>query len=438
MFETGPTSNLEFNSPTAIGEAQNLLLRRHLAYLAEHSPFYRRRFAEAGIDLVDVAGLADLSRLPMTSKEDLERHNAEFLCVAPEQIVDLCLTSGTTGHPVAMHQTRSDLERVGYNEEISFRAAGITAADRVLIAAAIDRCFMAGLAYFIGLTRIGATVIRGGSSSIAMLEELTVQYRPTAVVGVPSLLLVLAERLRARGDDPRRLGVQRLICIGEPVRSADLSLSPLGRRLHESWGAEVFGTYASTEMATAFADCEAGRGGHVHPQLMIVEIVDEAGQPLPSGEPGEVVATPLQVTGMPLLRFRTGDIAVLHSDPCACGRNSWRLGPVLGRKAQMLKVRGTTLYPPAIQAVLQEIPEIRGHYLEVFDEFELSDRIRVVVGCSDPSLDAGELAERIAARTRVKPEVAIVAPEEVARRTLREDKRKPVTFFDFRKGGPAV
>jgi len=437
MSDTYIPSDLEFRSPAAMREVQEKLLRRHLSYLGAHSPFYRRRFAEAGLDPTQLGGLDDLQRLPLTCKEDLERCNAEFLCVASEQIVDLCLTSGTTGHPVAMHQTRNDLERVGFNEEISFRAAGLTAADRVLIAAAIDRCFMAGLAYFIGLTRIGATVIRGGSSSIAMLEELTLQYRPTAMVGVPTLLLVLADRLQARGIDPATLGVRRLVCIGEPVRSPDLSLSPLGRRLHAAWGAEVFGTYASTEMATAFADCTAGRGGHVHPELMIVEIVDEAGRPLPPGQPGEVVATPLQVTGMPLLRFRTGDIAVLHDQPCECGRNSWRLGPVLGRKAQMLKVRGATLYPPAIQAVLQEIPAIRGHYIEVFDEFELSDRIRVVVGCSDPSLDAIEIAERIAARTRVKPEVVLVAPEEVTRRTLREDKRKPVTFFDFRKKGPA-
>ena len=434
MFLNSTTDAIDpgFRSGQEILEHTAVLLRSHIRYLAERSPFYQRLFCEQGIDPEAIRTKDDLARLPFTTKADLERHNEEFLCVAPEQIVDLCLTSGTTGHPVAMHQTRSDLERVGFNEEISFRAAGLTAADRVLIAAAIDRCFMAGLAYFIGLARIGATAIRGGSSSIAMLEELTVQYRPTAMVGVPTLLLVLADRLQARGIDPRGLGVRRLVCIGEPVRSPDLFLSPLGHRLRTAWGAEVFGTYASTEMATAFADCTAGRGGHVHPELMIVEIVDEAGRPLPPGVPGEVVATPMQVTGMPLLRFRTGDIAVLHSDPCPCGRNSWRLGPVLGRKAQMLKVRGATLYPPAIQAVLQEIPAIRGHYIEVYDEFELSDRIRVVVGCSDPALDALEIAERIAARTRVKPEVIVVAPEEVTRRTLREDKRKPVTFFDYR------
>ncbi len=424
-----------FFSAQKIREHSAALLRSHVGYLAERSPFYRRLFAEHRIDPAAIRTSEDLGPLPFTTKADLEQYNEDFLCVDQEQIVDLCLTSGTTGHPVAMHQSRGDLERLGCNEELSFRSAGINAADRVLIAAAIDRCFMAGLAYFIGLTRIGATVIRGGSSSIAMLEELTLQYRPSAMVGVPTLLLVLADRLQARGVDPRGLGVRRLVCIGEPVRNPDLSLSPLGRRLRDAWGAEVFGTYASTEMATTFADCIAGQGGHVPPGLMIVEIVDEAGRLLPPGTPGEVVATPLQVTGMPLLRFKTGDVAVLHSEPCTCGRHSCRLGPVLGRKAQMLKVRGATLYPPAIQAVLQEIPAIRGHYIEVFDEFELSDRLRVVVGCSDPALDALEIAERIAARTRVKPEVVIVAPEEVARRTLREDKRKPVTFFDYRKGG---
>jgi len=425
-------AGLEFRAPAEIRELQEQLLRRHLAYLADHSPFYRRRFAEAGVDPAAVVSLAGLHRLPFTDKADLGDHNEEFLCVPPDEIVDLCLTSGTTGQPVAMHQTRADLARLTYNEEISFRSAGIGAADRVLIAAAIDRCFMAGLAYFLGLARIGATVIRGGSSSVAMLEELAIRHRPTALVGVPTLLLVLADRLRARGVDPRMLGARRLVCIGEPVRAADLSLSPLGRRLRESWGAEVFGTYASTEMATSFADCEAGQGGHLHPELMLVEIVDEAGRPLPPGTPGEVVATPLQVTGMPLLRFKTGDIATVHDEPCPCGRHSWRLGPVLGRKAQMLKVRGATVYPPAIQGVLQELPEVRGHYIEVFDDFELSDRIRVVVGLDSPALDAEEIAERLAARIRVKPEVVVVTPEEVTRRTLREDKRKPVTFFDYR------
>jgi phenylacetate-CoA ligase len=425
-------SGLAFRSGAEIAAAQNALLGRHVRYLAEHSLFYRRLFQEAGIDPAGIRTVADLACLPLTGKDDLAACSDDFLCVDRRDIVDLCLTSGTTGRPVALAQTARDLERLGFNEELSFRSTGITADDRVLIAAAMDRCFMAGLAYFLGLTRIGAQAIRGGSSSIPALVELVQDHRPTAMVGVPTLLLRLAERLQSDGIDPAGLAVRRLVCIGEPLRRADLSLSVLGERLRAIWGAEVFGTYASTEMATAFTDCFFGQGGHLQPELMVVEILDDQDRVLPPGVPGEVVATPLQVSGMPLLRFRTGDIATLHTEPCPCGRNTWRLGPVLGRRAQMLKYRGTTVFPPAIFGVLEELEWVRGYYLEVFDEFELSDRVRIVVGSSDPAGRAETLAECLAARIRVKPEVVVVSPEEVLRKTMQLDKRKPVTFFDYR------
>lgn len=425
-------SGLAFRGGAEIAERQNELLYRHVRYLAQFSPFYRKRFREAGIDPNRIRTIADLGSLPLTSKEDLAARSNDFLCATPETIVDLCLTSGTTGRPVALPQTARDLERLGFNEELSFRSVGIGAEDRVLIAAAMDRCFMAGLAYYLGLTRIGAMAVRGGSSSIQALAELVRDHRPTAIVGVPTLLLRLAEGLKSDGVDPCGLGVKRLVGIGEPVRRSDLSPSLLGGRLQSMWGARVFGTYASTEMATAFTDCIAGRGGHLMPELAVVEIVDEGGGPVPPGQAGEVVATPLQVGGMPLLRFRTGDIAALHTEPCPCGRQTARLGPVLGRRAQMLKYRGTTLFPPAISEVLEELEWVRGYYLEVFDEYELSDRVRVVVGCDDSAVRAETVADRIAARIRVKPEVVLATPEEVLRKTLRQDKRKPTTFFDYR------
>jgi phenylacetate-CoA ligase len=434
-FET--TDDLAFAGSEAVARRQLELLQGHLAYLTAHSPFYQRRLCEAGVSLAEVRTLADLARLPLTGKEDLARDGEAFLCVPPQQIADVCLTSGTTGRPVAMLQSARDLQRLARNEELSFRAAGIRPGDRVMIAAAIDRCFMAGLAYFLGLQRLGAATVRAGSSSLPILAELVRSQRPDVIVGVPTLLLALAGRLQADGFDPAQCGVRLLCGIGEPMRREDLALSPLGERLGAAWGgARICATYASTEMATTFADCECGCGGHLHPELIVVEIVDEAGHVLPPGATGEVVVTPLQVTGMPLLRFRTGDLAALHVEACPCGRTTPRLGPVVGRKAQMLKVRGTTLFPPAIAGVLQELPTVRGHYLEVFAEFDLSDRLRVVVGSDDPQLRAEDVAERIAARTRVKPEVTIVSPAEVQRKVIVEEKRKPVTFFDYRK--PAV
>ncbi len=428
-----PFCELAFATPAAIGAVQDRLLREHLDYLAARSPYYRRRFADSGVDLGQVRGIADLALLPLTGKEDLQSCNDELLCVPAAEVVDRCLTSGTTGRPLVLDQTRADLERLAYNEAQAFAAAGLTAGDRVLVAAAIDRCFMAGMAYFLGMVRLGATAIRGGSSSIPALVELVREHRPTALVGVPSLLLTLGERLGEAGLIVDELGVQRLICIGEPVRQADLGLSAPGRRLAALWGAQVLGTYASTEMATAFGDCVLGRGGHLQPELMVVEILDEEGRPLPPGQAGEVVVTPLQVAGMPLLRYRTGDVAVLHDGPCGCGRNTPRLGPVLGRKAQMLKYRGTTVFPPAIAAALQAIDGVSGFYIEVFDEFPLSDRIRVVAAVNCAELTAGEIAERIAARIRVKPEVVIASAEAVQQQVQRPEQRKPVTFFDHRR-----
>lgn len=415
-----------------IRQAQEELLRRHIAYIAEHSAFYRRRFQECGVDSASIHSIADLARLPLTEKAELDEFNSEFCCASQEDIVDICLTSGTTASPVPLLQTRLDLERVAYNEEMGFSAAGITSKDTVMVAAAMDRCFMAGLAYFMGLTRLGATALRAGSSSFPVVMELIKTHRPTAIVGVPTLMKTIGERLEQAGVPPRELGVERLICIGEPVRKQDFSLSSLGRRIHELWDAQVFGTYASTELATAFSDCEHGQGGHLRPDLIVLEIVDEDGVPLPPGQVGEVVATPLQVTGMPLLRFRTGDMAMLHAEPCACGRTTPRLAPILGRKKQVLKYRGTTVYPPAIFTVLQEMEGVQNYYIEVRDEFELSDHIRVVVGVQDESLSPALVAERIAARTRVKPEVEVKAAQDVAKIVFPPEKRKPVTFFDFR------
>ena len=270
MFDASARGKLEYLTTQQIAERQNELLQEHVHYVAQHSPFYRKMFAKHNIDPDEIRTPQDLSRLPFTTKTDLATHHQDLLCVDPREVIDYCLTSGTTGEPVAMLQTRQDLERVGFNEELSFRVVGIDDGDIVLVAASIDRCFMAGLAYFLGLTRIGAAVIRGGSSSIAALAQLVIRYRPTAIVGVPTLMLQLGKRLRAEGHDPAQAGVTKLVCIGEPVRAIDLSTSALGEALEKTWGARVFSTYASTEIATAFTDCEAGQGGHLQPDLIVV------------------------------------------------------------------------------------------------------------------------------------------------------------------------
>ena len=426
----------EISIPT-IAARQLPLLQQHLAYLQHSSPYYRKLFQQCGFTAAGLRSLDDLRQLPLTGKSDLNRFNRDFLAVGEENVVDICQTSGTTGDAVTIWQTENDLQRLAKNEQLAFTIAGIKATDRVLIGAALDRVFMAGLAYFLGLRKIGATAIRAGSGQPLLVAELIRRQRPNVLVGVPSLLLLMAQQLQRCGEHPATWGVEKIICIGEPVRNEDLTLSPLGQNLNALWGAQIFGTYAGTEVATAFTDCCHGCGGHLLPELLIVEILTTAGEPVAAGEVGEVVVTPLGVEGTPLLRYRTGDIARLHTDRCGCGRETPRLGPILGRRAQMLKCRGTTLFPPAINRVLQQIDGVQGYYLEVFTEYDLSDRLRVVVG-SDGSLSAATIAEQIVAKTRVKPEVVLVSPAEIRAKTLQPEMRKPVTFFDYRDKNSSV
>jgi phenylacetate-CoA ligase len=140
----------------------------------------------------------------------------------------------------------------------------------------------------------------------------------------------------------------------------------LGKKINESWNIQLYSTYASTEMQTAFTECGEGCGGHLQPELLIAEILDENNQPVGPGVPGEVVITTLGIEGMPLLRYKTGDICMYMDEPCGCGRNSLRLSPVIGRKKQMIKFKGTTLYPPALFDMLNEMAEIIDFAVEVY------------------------------------------------------------------------
>jgi phenylacetate-CoA ligase len=151
---------------------------------------------------------------------------------------------------------------------------------------------------------------------------------------VPSFLLKLIDYAEQNGIDYNASSLKKAICIGENLRNSDFTLNTLEQRIHEKWHVPMLlSTYASTEMQASFTECEHQNGGHQQPELIITEFLDDAGNPVPEGEPGEVTITTLGVTGMPLLRFRTGDICCHYTSPCACGRNSIRLSPLEGGKA---------------------------------------------------------------------------------------------------------
>lgn len=421
--------DIEFSKPDEIRNVQERLLKDHLDYIFDNSQYYRRILN--GIDL-DRISLEEVSRLPFTDKSAFENHNDELLSVPVSKIVDIVLSSGTTGKPTRIMFTEKDLQRLAYNEEISLAGCGITSDDIVLLTCTIDRCFVAGLAYFLGIRALGAASVRNGLNSFESHMEIIRRMKPTVIVGVPSFMHKLGLFLRSKGMEPRDNNVTKLVCIGEPLRDQNLSLTKIGGYLEEIWGAKVFSTYASSETITSFCECTAQKGGHLHPELAIVEIVDDTGEVLPDGETGEVVVTTFFVEGMPLLRFRTGDMSFLMNEPCSCGRFSPRLGPILGRKKQMIKYRGTTLYPQALYSVLDGMPEVTEYYVTVSSDFELSDALKVYVYIENNSCSAERIMDKLQAHLRVRPEVVISGKDEIQRQLFSGNSRKAIRFIDRR------
>ena len=172
---------------------------------------------------------------------------------------------------------------------------------------------MAGLAYFLGARELGAGIIRVGAGIPELQWDTILKFRPTYLIVVPSFLLKLTQYAEQNGIDVNTSGIKGAICIGEALREQDFSLNTLGKKIKSAWDIELFSTYASTEMSTAFTECSERQGGHLHPELIIVEILDENGKHVPDGQEGELVITTLGVEAMPLLRFRTGDIVIAHN-----------------------------------------------------------------------------------------------------------------------------
>ncbi len=425
---------IEEEDPQAIKAYQEELLREQVAYNVSHSPYYRKLFEDLRLGAEDIRTIEDLQKIPPTRKDDLQMHQGDFLCVPFRKIVDQITTSGTQGDPVTFSLTDADLDRLAYNEAISFACSGCDEEDLFQLMTTMDRRFMAGLAYFLGVRRLGAGIVRVGSGVPALQWDTIQRMSPTVLITVPSFLLKMVEYARDHGIDHRNSSVRKAICIGEPLREADLSFNALGQRIKEEWDIELYSTYASTEMATAFNDCPYGKGGHHHPELIITEFLDDDGTPVPEGEAGELTVTTLGVEGMPLMRYRTGDICHRYQEPCECGRRTLRIGPVIGRKQQMIKYKGTTFYPPALYDILNGFEEVRNYMVEVYTDRTGTDALTVHVGveAGGKSLEKS-IRDHFRARLRVAPRVEFHSVEALEKSRFPETKRKPVKFIDRRK-----
>ncbi|MDP1621588.1 MAG: AMP-binding protein [Bacteroidales bacterium] len=432
-MKNGFFPEIEKASLSEIADYQNIRLQEVLKYLNAYSPFYRDRFKHQHLDLNKIRTVADLVHIQVTTKEDLQQRNDDFLCVPKSKIIDYITTSGTSGDPVGFAMTDKDLDRLAYNEAISFTCAGGSASDTYQLMTTIDRRFMAGLAYFLGVRMLGAGVVRVGNGIPELQWDTIRRINPNAIIAVPSFILKIIEYAEQHGIDYKASSIKSAICIGEPLRKSDLSYNTLGMKILEKWPLKLFSTYASTEMATSFTECRQGAGGHHHPELIIVEFLDDNNMPVKAGEAGEITVTTLGVEGMPLLRFKTGDVCHHDDTPCACGRNTMRLGPVVGRKNQMIKYKGTTLFPPALYDILDNISYVLNYVVEVNTNQICTDEILIhLSGNGIGEENENEIKDHFRAKLRVAPLIAFASDSDIQKMQFPETSRKPIKFIDNR------
>jgi len=415
-------SKLKFENNDKLKEVQAAKLLTQLQFIATHSPYYQKLFSANHIDVATIKTIEDLKKLPLTSKDDFANNTPDFYCVSKKEIIEYCTTSGTTGHPLTVGLTKNDIARLALNEQYTFEQAGVTANDVVQLMLTLDKQFMAGLAYLQGLHNIGCAVVRSGPGSPAFQLAAINRHDVTVLVAVPSFLLRIIEYANTENIQLNSLSIKKIICIGEPIRHLDLSSNELAKKITAAWNVQLYGTYASTEMQTAFSECSEHNGGHLSSDLLIAEILDDNGNEVDNGAVGELVITHLGVEAMPLVRYQTGDMVAKLANPCRCGSRSLRLGPVVGRKNQLFKVNGTSIYPTSIFSLLKKF-DVRDALLLVAEN-EMQHQLKLLIDCDETEIKS--ISASLFEQLKVKFEIAKADRKEI-NSYRNPDGRKPET-----------
>jgi phenylacetate-CoA ligase len=428
-------------APRAELEALQLeRLRAVVARVAARVPLYRERLTAAGVRAEDLRTRADLTALPFTTKTDFrDTYPYGMLAVSMDEVVRVHASSGTTGKPTVVAYTAADIETWTEVMARTLRSADVGPGDVVQNAYGYG-LFTGGLGFHYGAERVGAAVIPiSGGFTERQLMAVT-DLGATVLCCTPSYALHLAEAMEDAGIDAKTLRLRAGFFGAEPwtegLRQAlEARLDLIALNIYGL--SEVIGPGVSVE-------CPERGGMHVAEDHFLPEIVDPRTlEPLPAGQPGELVFTTLTKEAMPVIRYRTRDLSVIDPTPCACGRTLVRLGRITGRTDDMLIVRGVNVFPSQVEHTLTEISTVAPHYVLVLRRDGALDTLEVrVEAISDAAADGRDALRALAAlvhrrlreRLGLTAEVTVLPP-----RTLERSVGKAQRVQDLRaKGGPYV
>ncbi len=375
-------------------QMQELQLKRmqelvHRVY--EKVPFYRKAFDAQGIKPGDVKSLADVAKLPFTTKTDL-RDNYPFglFATSTDDIVRLHASSGTTGKPIVGAYTRNDMELWMQAMARTLTAGSVTHKDIVHNSYGYG-LFTGGLGFHYGAEKIGCAVVPVASGLSRRQIMLWEDFGATVLLCTPSYALVLAETAEEMGVDVKSSCKLRVGFFGAEPWTAEMR-----KDIENRLGIEAFDIYGLTEIIGpgVAVECPYHNGLHIQEDFFYPEIIDpETGEPLPYGSKGELVFSAMTKEAFPVLRYRTRDLTVLHAEPCECGRTTVRMEKIFGRTDDMLIIRGVNVFPSQIESVLLTVPGLEPQYVIVVDRAKNSlDDIEVRVEASDVLWSQGENA----------------------------------------------
>ena len=342
---------------------------------AAQSPFYGERLRQVGVTPDSLQSLADIRKIPFTTKDDLRSHSRQMLTVPLQEVIRLHASSGTTGQATVIYYTRTDIELWADLVARSMYMTGMRE-DDVFQNMMGYGLFTGGLGFHYGSERLGALTIPVGAGNSKRQVQLMQQFGTTAVHIIPSYALFLLNTFNDLNVDPRDLPL-RLAYIGAEPYSAETR-----KRIEAAYGLKAYNCYGLSELngpGVAF-ECQEQNGSHVWEDSFWLEVLDpDTQEPVPPGVVGELVFTNLTRQGMPLLRYRSRDLASYDDHPCPCGRSSRRISRIQGRTDDMIILKGVNIFPVQIDRVLMALPEVDSNYLVELKQEGVNDTMSVKV-----------------------------------------------------------
>ena len=397
---------------------QEKLLRSQVENAWRNVPFYRRRWEAAGVRPDAIRTLDDLRRLPIVTKanfeEDLREHPPFGSYQGNASPMRIHASSGSTGEPRPVFCTRADCKRIAELSARRLRAQGVTPEDLVQVTLPYT-LYIGGTIALEGAMCLGAAIIPTGTGAMTPSQrqiEIARNWQPTVLCATPSYALRLADVAKEMNLDTARDFHFRIIYVTAQVLTPEMR-----REIEQRWNSRVYDNYGTVEAAASTFECQYQNEWHISEDAYIFEVVDiETEEPLPPGEEGVLVITSLFREASPFFRYRVGDIVSLREDPCSCGRTLRRMSAVKGRADEMLKLRGISVYPTAIERVLRTFPELGMEWHLLVDRRSAAQEITVQVevaasiSSAERTVLAVRVCDRLKAQIGVRPEVQIFDP----------------------------